>query len=189
VYSDEALRQTDAFLASAAQALNDRGRDWFDPPHVQGAHTTAGGHVGSGAWDGHILRNVAVAFDETGLAGVRSGGQRPDDSGVYYLISLDVRDRWLQIALDFLLGLLERAGAYGPAVLRWDLHGIRSADVLTVREDNVVLAQGGIADRYNNMLSIDVEVDIGATGAHEAADELWTRLERLAGSRRTDASR
>ena len=114
VYSDEALQQTGTFMASAAQALNDRGLDWFDPPHVQRAHTTAGGHVGSSAWDGHILRELAVAFDGAGLAGVRLGGQRPDDSGVYYLMSVDARDRWLQIALDFLLGALEGAGAYGP---------------------------------------------------------------------------
>lgn len=189
VHRDEALEQTDTFLASAAEALNDRGLDWFDPPHVRRAHTTAGGHVGSAMWDGRILREVAVAFEGAGLAGVRFGGQRPDDSGIYYLISLDTRDRWLQTALEFLLGSLERAGAYGPSVMRWDLYGIHSAAVMTVREDHVVLAQGIIPDHYNNILSIDVDVDVGATGAQEAAAELWRRLERLAGSRRTDACR
>jgi hypothetical protein len=187
VHSDEALKTTDAFLVGAAQTLNGRGLDWFEPPRVDRSRTTAGGHVGSAKWDGRILGEVAAGFDGAGLAGVRFAGQRPDDSGIYYLLSNEVRDQWVEVALAFLLRGLEHAGAFGPAIVRWDLHGVRAADVTTVRDDRVVLAQGVIPQRHHNMVAIDIDVDLGATAPNEAAAELWRRLERLAGSRRTGA--
>ncbi len=87
---------------------------------------------------------------DTVSAGCRFAGSRPDDSGVYYLLSNDVRDRWLRTSLDYLLTSLEDAATFGPAILRWDLYGIRGADVTTLRDGNVVAARGAIPAHYNN---------------------------------------
>lgn len=180
VHSAEAFARSHTFVWSAAQGMNDR--DWCAPPQPAPARTTAGGHTAAAEWDGRILREVNVAWDRAGLGGVRLAGQRPDDSGILYLLSNEVRDRWLETALEYIFDALDEAGAFGPAALRWDLYGIRGADVTTVRDRNVVAAQGVIPPYYNNMIAIDTQVDIGAIGAPEAASQLWRRLERLSGA-------
>lgn len=52
----------------------------------------------------------------------------------------------------------------------------------TVRDRNVVAAQGVIPSHYNNMIKLDTQVDIGVIGAAEAADQLWPLLELLSGA-------
>ena len=180
VHSTEAFARSRTFVWSAARAMNDR--DWCAPPQPAPARTTAGGHIAAAEWDGRILREINVAWDRVGLGGVRLAGERPDDSGIFYLLSNEVRDRWLVTGLEYIFGALDEAGALGLAVLRWDLYGIRGADVTTVRDRNVVAAQGVIPSHYNNMIKLDTQVDIGVTGASEAADQLWRLLELLSGA-------
>lgn len=180
VHSAEAFARSHAFVWSAARAMNDR--DWCAPPQPPPARTTAGGHIAAAEWDGRMLREVNVAWDRVGLGGVRFAGERPDDSGIFYLLSNEVRDRWLVIGLEYIFDTLDEAGAFGPAVLRWDLYGIRGADVTTVRDRNVVAAQGVIPPHYDNRIVIDIEVDIGAGAASDVASQLWQQLERLSGA-------
>lgn len=183
VYSAEALARSQSFVRSAARSLNDR--DWCTPPEPPPVRTTAGGHVAAAEWDGRIVREVSVAWDRSGIGGVRFAGERPDDSGVFYLLSHQIRDRWLVMALDYVFESLGEAGAIGPAALRWDLYGVRGADVTTVRNGNVVAAHGVIPAHYNNMVAIDAEVEVGATPPHDAARILWQQLERLSGAQQT----
>ncbi len=180
VYSAEAFARSHSFVRSAARSLNDR--DWCTPPEPPPARTTAGGHVAAAEWQGRIVREVAAAWDRSGIGGVRFAGERPDDSGVFHLLSHQVRDSWLVMALDYAFECLGEAGAVGPAALRWDLYGVRGADVTTVRNGNVVAAQGVIPAHYNNMVAIDAEVDVGVTPADDAAGLLWQQLERLSGA-------
>jgi hypothetical protein len=180
VHSAEARARSHTFIWSAARAMNDR--DWCAPPRPAPARTTAGGHTAAAEWDGRMLREINVAWDRVGLGGVRLAGERPDDSGIFYLLSNEVRDRWLVTGLEYLFDALDEAGAFGPAVLRWNLHGIRGADVTTVRDRNVVAAQGVIPAHYDNMVELDTQVDIGVIGASGAADQLWRLLERLSGA-------
>lgn len=183
VHTSEALARSEGFAREAASALNDRG-GWFDSRVSAQARTTVGGHVASASWDGHILKELTVAWDRTGLGGVRYAESRPDDSGVFYLLSDHVRDRWLVTALGYLFGSLEQAGVVGPALLRWDLYGIRGADVTTVRDGNIVAAQGVIPPHYQNAVLLDLDVEIGAATAEHVARRLWSELERLAGCQR-----
>ncbi|HEX7143777.1 MAG TPA: ATP-binding protein [Gaiellaceae bacterium] len=180
VHSTEALSRSHAFVWSAARALNDR--DWCTPGEPPPPRTTAGGHAATSEWDSRILKEAKVAWDRAGLGGVRFAGERPDDSGIFYLLSGQARDHWLVIALEYLFGCLANAAVFGPAAVRWDLYGIRGADVTTVRDRNVVAAQGVIPAHYNNMIAIDTEVDLGTTSADGAATKLWQRLERLSGA-------
>lgn len=113
---------------------------------------------------------------------VRLAGERPDDSGIFYLLSNQARNRWLVTGLEYIFGALDEAGAFRPAVLRWDLYGIRGADVTTVRDRDVIASQGVIPSHYNNMIKLDTQVDIGVIGASEAADQLWRLLELLSGA-------
>ena len=182
VHSQEALEGSRAFVRSAARALNDR--DWATPPEPHPSRTTAGGHVAEAEWDGRILNDVKVGWDGAGIGGVRFAGERPDDSGIFYLLSSDTRDRWLVTALEHLWTCLSEAGVAGAALIRWDLYGIRGADVTTVRNRNIVAARGVIPPHYNNIVSLDMDADLGATLATEAAMQLWQQLERLAGAQR-----
>ncbi len=184
VHTTEALRASEEFVRTAAQEMNDRGLDWFEPPRPQAARTTAGGHVAAASWDGRILKEVGIAWDRGGIGGVRFAGSRPDDSGVYYLLSVEARDGWVRTAVRYLLTSFLQAGAFGPAVVRWDLYGIRGADVKTLRDGNVVAAQGVIPQHYNNMVALDTDIDLGETTAENAATDLWQQLERLAGAQR-----
>ena len=93
-----------------------------------------------------------------------------------------MRDRWLVPALEYLFESLGEAEAFGPAAVRWDLYGVRGADVTTVRDGNVVAAQGVIPPHYDNMVAVDAEVDVGVSSPNEVASTLWTALERLAGA-------
>jgi hypothetical protein len=182
VYSPEAFARSHSFVRSAARSLNDR--DWRTPPEPPPARTTAGGHLAAAEWDGRILREVAVAWDRSGIGGVRLAGERPDDSGVFYLLSDQVRDTWLAMKLRYVFACVLEAGAVGPAALRRDLYGVRGADVTTVVNDRVVAAQGVIPAHYNNMVAIDAEVDLGVTSADDVAGLLWQQLERLSGAQR-----
>jgi hypothetical protein len=123
-----------------------------------------------------------VAWDRSGIGGVRLAGARPDDCGLFYLLSSVVRDRYLEPALTYMLECLDAAAAFGPAAVRWDLYGVRNADVTTVRNGNVVAAQGTVPAHYNNAVTIDDQLGVGAETAHEAAARLWQQLERLAGA-------
>jgi hypothetical protein len=185
VHDAEAMKASEAFVKSAAQEMNDRGHDWFDPPQLTKAQVTAGGHFATAKWDGRMLKEVGVAWDLHGLAGVRFAGMRPDDSGIYYLLSDEVRDRWLSHAVEHLLGRLEDIAAFGPALIRWDLYGIRGADVTTLRDGNTVSSKGVIPSHYNNMVALDAEIDVGSTQPSDIAIALWRQLERLAGARPT----
>lgn len=182
VHEPAALMATEAFVRTAPEEMNDRGHDWFEPPQITGPQPTAGGHVASASWDGMIMKKVSAAWDRLGLAGVRLAGTRPDDSGVYYLLSDEVRERWLVIALRYLLTTLEHAAAFGPAAVRWNLYGIRGAEVITMHSGNRVAARGLIPAHYNNMLSLDVTAEIGDTTAERIAATLWLQLERLSGA-------
>jgi len=180
VYSTAALGRSHAFVWSAARALNDR--EWCTPGEPPPPRTTAGGHIATSEWDSRILKEAKVAWDGAGLGGVRFAGERPDDSGIFYLLSGQARDQWLTTALEYLFGCLAEAGVFGPAAVRWDLYGIRGADVTTLRDGNVVAAQGVIPSHYNNMIAIDTEVDLGMTSAGHVAAQLWQQLERLSGA-------
>ena len=182
VHSDQASAASHAFVWSAAQAVNER--DWSTPPPPAPARTTAGGHVASAEWDGRMVREAHVGWDGAGLGGVRFAGERPDDSGIFYLLSNQIRDRWMVMAFEYLLRCLTEAAAFGPAAVRWHLYGVRGADVTTVRDGNVVAAQGVIPPHYNNMVAIDAEVEIGRSSATDVAGELWQKLERLSGAQR-----
>ncbi len=70
VHAPEALQASEAFVTSAAQALNDRGYDWFHAPRPRPARTTVNGHIAAAEWDGRILNEVVVAWDGHGLGGV-----------------------------------------------------------------------------------------------------------------------
>lgn len=182
VHDAEAMKASEAFVTFAAQEMNDRGKDWFDPPQLTRAQMTAGGHFASAKWDGHVLKEAGVAWDLHGLAGVRFAGMRPDDSGIYYLLSSEVRDRWLTVALKHMVGRLEDIAAFGPALVRWDLYGIRRADVTTLRDGNIVSTKGAIPPHYNNMVALNAEIEVGSTAPSDTATELWQQLERLAGA-------
>jgi hypothetical protein len=183
VHDAEAMKASEAFVMSSAHEMNDRGNDWFDPPQLTRAQVTAGGHFASAKWDGRVLKEASVAWDLHGLAGVRFAGMRPDDSGIYYLLSDETRDRWLSLALEHLVGRLEDIAAFGPALVRWDLYGIRGAEVTTLRNGHVVSAKGFIPSHYNNMVALDAEIDVGSTQPSDTAIALWQQLERLAGAR------
>jgi Putative DNA-binding domain len=182
-HSAEAMQASEAFVLAVPQTLNQHGRDWFDPPRPLPAAVTAGGHTARAEWDGRIVKESGVGWDLNGVGGVRLAGMRPDASGVYYLLSDEVRDGWLSVGLEYLLGTLESIGAFGTAIVRWDLYGIRQADVIGVNANNVVVSRGAIPPHYNNMVALDTQIEVGSADATETAAELWLQLERLAGSR------
>ncbi len=183
VHDPEALRVSDAFVQTAAADLNDRS--WTTPPAPAPARTTAGGHITTADWDGRHLREVHVAWDKRGIGGVRLAGERPDASGVYYLLSAEARDRWLRVALAYLLDFLEQADAFGPVLVRWDLYGVRDADVTTTRSNsNSVEASGQIPSDHGNAVAVAAEAVVGEVAAEDLAALLWRELERLAGAQR-----
>lgn len=117
-----------------------------------------------------------VAWDKRGLGGVRVAGERPDDSGVYYLLSAEARDRWLSFALAYLLDFLEQADAFGPVLVRWDLYGVRDADVTTTRPNsNVVEASGQISSHHGNAVALQVEAEVGGASPEELAEAALAR--------------
>jgi hypothetical protein len=180
VHSREALDGSHEFVRSTARALNDH--DWCTPPRPAPARTTVGGHVAGAEWDGRILNKVAIGWDRVGIGGVQLAGERPDDSGIFSMLSHQVRDQWLVTALEYLFSCLNESSAFGLAVLRWNLYGTHGADVTTVRDRNTVAAQGFIPPHYDNMVSIDMDVDVGAASAPDVANDLWQQLERLSGA-------
>jgi hypothetical protein len=54
--------------------------------------------------------------------------------------------------------------------------------VTTVRDGNVVAAQGNIPEHYNNAVTIDDQLEVGAATPQDAAARLWQHLERLSGA-------
>ena len=181
VFSDDAINRTQQFLTTTAAVLNDR--HWMAPPEANVPRTTAGGHIGELDWDGHKISEAAAGWDRTGIGGVRLAGSRPDNSGIFYLLSNEARDLWLQTSVEYLLAALDAAEVGGPVAMRWDLYGVRGADVTTVRGGNTVAAQGVIPDHYQNTVAIDLEFDLGERTAEEIVADLWLNLERLAGAR------
>jgi hypothetical protein len=159
VYEPTTLATTGAFVKSAASILESAG-PWVSPPRVSQARPTARGHNASAHWDGRILSDVVVAWNSNGLGGVRLAGTRIDDSGVLYLFSDEVRDAWLLLPLEYLLGSLERAGVFGRGVV----------------------SKGLIPDHHGSTVALEIDIDAGATIAADAAAALWLNLERLAGS-------
>lgn len=167
------MQASESFVRRAVDALNDRGAGflpWKDQPQVE---RRLAGHVARAAWDGVHLKEVAVAFDEAGVAGYRVAGSKAGDIFTFYEEQL--LDRWLRPGLAYLVEALRDAGVLGPAELRLDLQGVRGCG----------LAGGFVPPECGNHAAVAIDTDLSRDDGDAVADRLWSRLERLAGVRAT----
>jgi hypothetical protein len=169
-----ALERTEAFVEQVVPTLNDRGGGivhWKDRPYVRRSLT---GHDAFATWEGIHLGEVAVAFDEAGVAGYRVAGNKRDPS--FTLIEGDMRGRWLVPGLSFLVRSLHGARVLGLAHVRLDLYGTRGCWVSPEGQ-----ASSYLPDELNNTLEINLTVDLAATTGEELAAKLWSQVARAAG--------
>jgi hypothetical protein len=145
------------------------------------ATTTAEGHIATASWTEDPIGEIALAWDGRGLAGVRASGQRNQDAPWTFTSDL-VRDRWLLPPIAAVLETLQDGGEVGPVLVRWDLRGVTGGQVVgVVPGTNEIRATGFVPANRGNAIEITVLTDLAAAPG-DVADELWTKIERLAGA-------
>jgi len=84
--------------------------------------------------------------------------------------------------LAHVLQTLQDVGEAGPVVIRWDLRGVKGGYVVgVVPGTNHVRASGFIPANRRNALELTLHTDLAAA-PQDIADQMWTKLERLAGA-------